>query len=138
MKFCCPGVLPILTSRASLIHLHPSIEHMFQAPCQVLCARWHCGYGFFTILVIWLISVLSPEVDPVFEFYLLKSTECQPDGLSLTFIRQLHEIKDTHLSVNMLANFFFYFPFAQHLDEYWQLIHILGIQVLSWEYLAIT
>lgn len=66
----------------------------------------------FTTLGIWLISVLSLGVDPVFEFCLLKCTGCQPDGplppTPPTFIRQLPKIKDTCSSVNMLANFFYF------------------------------
>lgn len=37
-----------------------------------------------TTLGIWLISVFSCGVDPVFEFCLLKSTGCEPDGPPLT------------------------------------------------------
>lgn len=52
--------------------------------------------------------VFSSGVDPALEFYLLNSSGCQPDGLppTLKFIRQLHDVKDSHSPINMLADTF--------------------------------
>ena len=71
----------------SFIYVHPFNTYArHHARC---CVPDDTMYAVsFTVLVIWLISVLFLGVDPVFEFYLLKSTGCQPDGLPLPYISQ--------------------------------------------------
>lgn len=113
----------------SFIYIHPF--NTCARHCARLCVPDDTVYAVsFTTLTIWLISVFFFPVGwTLSEFYLLKSTGCQPDELlPLKLISQLHEIKDTHSSVNRLANFLFSILLSTWHSE-WILVAYIRLRV---------
>lgn len=107
IKFCCPGVLSTVTSKAVCIHLYSSIQ------CMCRHHRWHhvCAFLYHTRHLTDFCFI--PWSGPCLWILLVKMHWMSTRWASSpptppTFIRQLPKIKDTRSSVNMLANFFYF------------------------------